>query len=1027
MSSACLTVCSGVNPEPYEQSLSAWAKAGLLSGVVSCSLESLVKSSTRAACRYADSNSWRTGRLDEVLSRERYEAVTFAVLRAERLGAWGTQYELESAACESIKAKFVPGEVLLRAVTVGAADPDAVAIPEAFSPMWDLHLLHDSRMLVDNRRPYVSVEDEDVPGLCALTALCAGGGWTFSSGAWDATDQIEGVTKPARIVRPQVRVVFGEKFNAVNASEMIFTTAPWPEPSGLATQRVNPGVYLPMSFLPPLTAKCGFDFHPLQSSEKSDPRYWWQRLGRCVKRGAKAAKLLFTPMAVPEEVSDTEKALAFFKTLSPAGIAPTVEALRLSGMPGLSTGIMATPKTWETLRQALYGLVDGSDMPEGISCPPPLPGAEKGTRLIWADPSVVAPPPDAEPFVLPPEYAAALGVREIDPVDTMLSRRFQQMLDPEGAGRSTSPGFTDDFRTVEGEEFADDYEEGGDFDDYDDEEDGESPMGGSADPPSNSSMHDSSRTNPQGRYSGSADPPSYLNVHGLRVNNEAGEKVDSTDSSPGFLKWDQGSVEGQEATPEAVEDAVYDIDEGADEDVDEDSPGVDADSPDREEEHPAAPSRASTGLDGDEPPTMETLRGIKQRWDDWQSQWRWTALWRLGDHLAESTEAAANGFAANKKRISSDAEHEAARSSRRVFRWVLIVCGVLAVVGVIAIIERRFGVIGNLFEWGFVTTSLIDVWLLIGFACLAFAVLVYFGKRAAQDSLDYFETEERRRERNEAARHCAVEMTRLHTASVEFNDHQRVIRTMLHEPFGRVGRGARRFLVDAPDESVVPASMILGQARVPEDRLEVICKREREFAMKKGWIVQAHTEVTEEWGEHFGKRINGDFPTPDEDNGAAGVTRYRDVVTDEDLPGTREHFRNSVVANDDLRHRAVRLRAAKTFSSYENLTDLLGPVQVLRGPVMPGLSAGEFLSLPNNASDSFDASLFSPSASPHAHAQSPEESLDAAGPTLQLGDTNRPYALFANWRMLVSDPITPSHLAGWQAPPDVPIAPATLV
>ena len=95
---------------------------------------------------------------------------------------------------------------------------------------------------------------------------------------------------------------------------------------------------------------------------------------------------------------------------------------------------------------------------------------------------------------------------------------------------------------------------------------------------------------------------------------------------------------------------------------------------------------------------------------------------------------------------------------------------------------------------------------------------------------------------------------------------------------------------------------------------------------------------------------------------------------------------------------------------------------------MPSFSVREFLSLPAGALDSFDSSLFSSSASPHAHAHNPDESIDASvEPMLHLGDSEWPNVLLANWRMLVSEPIPPSHLAGWQPPPEILTAPATVV
>ena len=136
-----LTVCAGVHPALYEPRLASWTSAGLVSGVASCSLQSLSGSFAEADCRFADGTSWLSSRLDEVLRRERYETVTLAALRTDGLSADHRLIQLEAGALDAMRRKFLAVDVRLRAVTVAVARPGAAFVQEAFSPMWNLHLL----------------------------------------------------------------------------------------------------------------------------------------------------------------------------------------------------------------------------------------------------------------------------------------------------------------------------------------------------------------------------------------------------------------------------------------------------------------------------------------------------------------------------------------------------------------------------------------------------------------------------------------------------------------------------------------------------------------------------------------------------------------------------------------------------------------------------------------------------------------------------------------------------------------------
>ena len=276
---------------------------------------------------------------------------------------------------------------------------------------------------------------------------------------------------------------------------------------------------------------------------------------------------------------------------------------------------------------------------------------------------------------------------------------------------------------------------------------------------------------------------------------------------------------------------------------------------------------------------------------------------------------------------------------------------------------------------------------------------------------------------------------------------------MLHEPFGRFVRTPRKSL-EALEEEHVPASMLIALAQVRPDRMEEICLRMRSEIFRQGWVAAAHEQAERFWSKRYEQKVNDEFPSPDEDNGPAGAARYRDVLTGIALPGPREHFRESVDSYGlslkagfvntamhehfhesadsygigvDVRNEAARLRAADAFENVPSRMEMLTLVHVLRVPALTSVSVEEFLELHSGSKDTFDAALLSPVASPFAHGQSREDSLDFSAPVRLSGGMGQAFDLWASWRMAVSGPIPPSHLTGWQEPPEEPVAPPTLV
>jgi len=68
---------------------------------------------------------------------------------------------VEHALAGDLKRAFANAEVDVRVITVGVANPEVTTGDQAFSPQWDLHLLHDLRMIADITVAAAPVRPED--------------------------------------------------------------------------------------------------------------------------------------------------------------------------------------------------------------------------------------------------------------------------------------------------------------------------------------------------------------------------------------------------------------------------------------------------------------------------------------------------------------------------------------------------------------------------------------------------------------------------------------------------------------------------------------------------------------------------------------------------------------------------------------------------------------------------------------------------------------------------------------------------
>ncbi|WP_419848462.1 hypothetical protein [Candidatus Poriferisocius sp.] len=409
---------------PLVDSLAAWCGAGLLGEVVWVPASELSRAGDEASCFASVGGEWKPTTLREAMSSQSLSKVWLAALRhpsgpgGEGNTAQARQAEEEAHA---VVSSLLGDSIPFCSMTVTVASRDRHCSIADCSPVWDFHLVHDPKAVVHESAP-VEAADKHAPlGLCAMVALCVCGGWNGGVQRLDLpSDRADGPFKPVRFVHCQIRVLHAPSQLQLVSSASLPISPPWPLPSAAGVERALPRTVPPLSVAIALATACGFQcqrppYRPDPDREWALARWW---------RG------LFRAVPLPVTQSDHEKALyrladrtgGLAQTEDYRGVIPLklddaddltslVSHLQRSDFPlpgGASSASRPTPAAWQTLRGAMFGLVDGSTMPGGIPHPQQGEGGD-AVRLVWTDPAGVAPqwaPADASDIFLGPDASA---------------------------------------------------------------------------------------------------------------------------------------------------------------------------------------------------------------------------------------------------------------------------------------------------------------------------------------------------------------------------------------------------------------------------------------------------------------------------------------------------------------------------------------------------------------------------------------------------------------------------------------------
>ena len=384
-------------------SLKAWASAGMLGHVAWAQAEDLTSSLERAACEAVVGRNWVAGTFGSV-TKSGLSELWLVALRAPTAPSESAR-RVEDAACDSV-LRQVGSSVKVRSIAVTVPGHPCEYRRSDFSGAWEAHLLHDRRITASSRAATTDASAAAPLVLGAALALCVAAGWSGSAEALDLSDRYSGQMKHPRIVHAQVRVLHAPDIASLGAPE----SPPWPAPRSAGTRAALSGSMPPAHIAEQVVEQCGFECESLRGMEDADTRrrLWRSLIGqvrpppRVTEAELALGRLAQRTGGVTESSSDGMSRLELHGVGDSESLGLLIEHIKKSRFPVdvRSSGAQgSSPEVWRTIRSTMLGLVDGSDLPEGV---PPVVrrGGPDGERLVWLDPSAIAPPR------VPPDDAA---------------------------------------------------------------------------------------------------------------------------------------------------------------------------------------------------------------------------------------------------------------------------------------------------------------------------------------------------------------------------------------------------------------------------------------------------------------------------------------------------------------------------------------------------------------------------------------------------------------------------------------------
>ncbi|GEM_PF-1243520 len=928
-----------------------------------------------------------------VLTENLWDEVTLVSLRLGNPSKYAaSRFKAEEAAADIIRSSFNTSEI--RLMTVGNAKQGAALTREMFSPFWDLHLLHDTKIIADINAAILQTDESDYSVVALmLAALCAGGLRWQDEVLADISDPFMGLMAPARIARGQIRVINAGSFVNDVLAGAFPESGPWTTPRDVKAIQAPIGAEVSDQLIKEVVVAGSFSCRQFKEPPESVAtaigiaaglKLFIRHFSQTLRRSP-FTLINQATTKIGERVAGAAQNLTFggqsaviikFRPNAPSAVVnETLDKLKVSGMPDLNPAAIPDPTPWKVLRRSALSLLDGGDFPSGVSAP--LHGVK---RLLFVDPSAVGPPPNGESFVLTFSENEILGLPAdllmVDAMDIVDVQSIDQAIADRIDPKNIPDGVSDEGYLEENGPVL-------------------SPRTGEGDPelhkPKHPDYSPADYSPISAFYQGPKDPVPQNYTYSLPLHKQALE--------------DYELIDGLWADSKRCDHCGAAFHHGV----------VYLHEPSERLVHLGHICAKKSGMASvKEDPTQDILRDLSQRWNNWYRGSSGSFLWRVGRHLAKSADRARGSLAKALKDFERDPQHsigEDAEARERLRLWA-----------------QRSALAGLIFLGVLVLSIFIDSlspwWIALAGGAMVFSLLARLALMTRDLARLQTQLTKGDRDRRVAllrVGHFSSELARLTNALEQFGDWQAIIRTVSHTPFGSLNT-PKKFEEDV-DHFPRPQSFIYGKAKPSAAQLTEAQLNAREMTMHKGWLSTIYEGSKEEWSSRYQSALLFDSaPEPEVDNSPKGTIQGRDS-THHAVLSARQDFR-LCLGEGILQASVVEVhkKAITAWMGEKMLNDLLGPVHV-EGPglALNGMMPTEFLEgilIDLEEEPLFDVDLFGFVGKGLQH-RSNNVKL-----TRPHGEQNRLFALvngvdlerdliFATYRVVFSDPIPPEELRGW--------------
>ena len=407
-SAARLVILMSADPTeftaPLNDNLADWCESGLLGEVVWLCAQDLATHLHNAECWANRNQAWQKTTLAAAMSQQFFGEVWLAALRHPHATNEPTLKEAARHAEEqahSILSQMVGTDSNFRSFTVKIARETATSTAQDCTPVWDFHLIHDAMVATHSNLPKVSASASSPLSLCAIVALCAAGGWrNVDTSMGIDSDVADGVFKPVRFVRCQLRVLHTPLILGFAIPSATPTAPPWPLPQVANVQRAHPDAVPPLALATDLAQQSGLVCRQPPTVPTAGRKYEFARLWKkfagsipAIPGVSKYERALHRLADRTGGTNQESKTKAHLQLAGTSDFSDLVLHVRRSDFPPLldsSSGFIEAEDSWKNVRDVMFGLVDGSELIANVNHPVDESKSDPN-RLLWTDPQGLAP------------------------------------------------------------------------------------------------------------------------------------------------------------------------------------------------------------------------------------------------------------------------------------------------------------------------------------------------------------------------------------------------------------------------------------------------------------------------------------------------------------------------------------------------------------------------------------------------------------------------------------------------------------